>query len=143
MKIIRFIASLLTFGPIGGLLGFVFGNTKVLQIIMQANSEHEVEEQLESAVGIALGSVAIATLCFLVGATIHFIVARRSQVYPHYVWRLIFFNSIVFLLLFPLGTVLGGITLALLFSLQTFKKMRTVEQAPRLVPSKAAADDGL
>ena len=142
MRVARAIASLLTLGPIAGIVGHVDGKTRAYRLMGRSETE-TIAPQLADAISIALYSVAIGMLCYIIGVTAHLVIAKRSQVYPRYAWYLILASSIIFLFEFPLGTVLGGITITMLFTLQTFKNMKTVEPAPRPVPSKAAVDGGL
>ena len=79
-----------------------------------------------------MGSVLSFRLALRSGVTAHLVIAKSSQVYPRDAWYFILVNGIIFLFEFPLGTVLGGITITLLFTLQTFKNMKTVEHAAHL-----------
>ena len=119
MKVVRVIARILVLGPMGALVGYLVGKTKACRLIGPSEREAGARE-LANAIGIALISMAMGTLCFVVGLTGHFLIVRRSQVYARYARYLILAGSIIFLPRLSLGTVLGGVTMVLLFTLPTF-----------------------
>ena len=131
MKTIRMIASLLTAGPLLGLIGVITGLAQAHQGIV-ANQDVTVQLKVTIAHGlsIALYSALFGISAFVVGVVAHAVIANKTQSYITSVWRLIFSMSIVLTFLsFPFGAVLAAITLILLFTLDTFKRMRASNMA--------------
>jgi len=88
---------------------------------------------------VALSAALLGFVMFLIGVVLHAAIARKTGNYQKSVWILIFVMSV--LLCFaapPTGAVLGGVTLLLLFTLKTFKRMRDAGQA---VPDDSATAD--
>lgn len=137
MKKTRVIASVLVLSPLMGLIGVVAGMTGSLAELAQA-AEGIRTEALAVRISIALYSQAFALMAFPVGVFLHVFAAKRSGVYSRGAWILLFCMSILYLIQNPAGILLGGTTLVLLFTLQTFKNMRRGEQSTPACPEGCA-----
>jgi len=79
---------------------------------------------VRSAKLIVIYSVVYGYLFLPVGVCLHWIIAKKTESYPSWVWLAIFVSSVMLMFVyFPNGTISGGITLCLLFALPTFRKM--------------------
>ena len=58
------------------------------------------------------------------GVFLHWLIARATGVYANWVWNAILLGSILACWQFPLGTISGGYIVWLLFSSETFRRMR-------------------
>jgi len=137
MKKTRVIASVLALGPLVGLIGVVAGMTTSFAELAKA-AEDIRTEALAVRISIALYSQAFALIAFPVGVFLHSFAAKRSGIYSRGAWILMLCMSILYIIQNPAGIILGGTTVVLLFTLQTFKNMRNGEQAESTVPSEAA-----
>ncbi len=95
--------------------------------VVQTLSPNKVLDSRAIAADIASFAIYTAVcsiLLFPLGVFLHWIIAKRSNVHPYWVWWVIFTGSIVICFAFPVGTILGVITIWLLFVSDIFKKMR-------------------
>lgn len=123
MTILRIVATILVLGPFFGFAGTVYGQVGAFNVI----SESEVTKagDLAPYIYFALVATLIGLLAFLPGVFLHAVIAKRTGVYSMAVWILILTMSIFTCVMgFPIGTVLGLVSIILLFTLPTFKKMR-------------------
>jgi len=122
MKILRWLASLLVIGPLVGVIGTVYvmhAASTAVSSGAQPNAETIVH-----FLRIALFATFLGILAFLFGVVLHALVARKTGTYSRDVWILILAVSILLCVAaFPGGTVLGGATIILLFTLKTFRRM--------------------
>ena len=84
---------------------------------------------------IAIWADLIGSLAFCVGFWMHGFLANKTKIYSARLWKLLMVASIITCLFIPLGTVMGAIALVLLFNLDTFRKMKTANQAMHQRPS--------
>ncbi len=142
MKILRITATVLLHGPVFGMIGSMFGIMMAFRELVHV--QHDFTPGLIAQhVSLGVFATLLALVIFPLGLVLHGVIAACTQTYERRVWRIAVGSSVLLCLTNPVGVVLGGPALILLFTLQTFKNMRTAEPAPRHIPSKAAADDFL
>jgi hypothetical protein len=120
MRLLREIATLFVLGPLIGVAITVFGMLRLFNEI--AIDSSTVQRDL----GLILSSTSLGVVAFVFGVVLHAILAKKTGCYSNYTWRLMLTMSIVLCFLaFPIGVVM----LVLLFTLETFKKMRTTNRS--------------
>lgn len=124
MNSFRTIGTILVYGPVFGMLAVIISMVAAFMELANGKPNPDV---LANRIAIALYSAAFAVLAYVFGVIIHGVVAARTGVYSRKVWRLILMSSILFCITNPFGPIIGGATIALLFGLETFKKMRAAE----------------
>jgi len=120
---LRVVATVFVLGPILGLLPTIYGMVRAFNHAASSGGSTDVTALGES-VSLSLLATAVGIAVFPVGVLLHWLVARHAQTYPHWVRQTILLGSIVMCVAFPLGTVVGGVTIVLLFASKTFRKMR-------------------
>jgi hypothetical protein len=68
-----------------------------------------------------------------VGVFLHFLVARATGSYPRWIWQIVFLSCILACTMFPLGTIVGAVTLWRVIGSETFKKMRSGRTEPEII----------
>ena len=129
MRVLRAAADVLTLGPIAGIIGYAVTKAGALSLAARGGTETPAP-QLAFLISVALFCLALGVLSFMAGVTLHWFVARRSRKCPRHVWYVILAGSSAALFLFPAGTIIGGVTIILLFTLPTFQSA-----APGLPPA--------
>ena len=131
MRMLRWVASLLVVGPVVGLIFTAYGMVSSFLHVSQGGAKPN-PEFLSRCIQIALFATFLGILAFPLGVILHALVARKTGTYSRRVWILILEMSILLCLVaFPGGTVLGGVTIALLFILKTFRRMLRDEHPVR------------
>ena len=137
MKTIRIIATVMVLGPLVGLVGVVAGMTSSFAELAKAADDIRTDA-LATRISIALYSQAFSAIAFPAGVFLQGFAAKRSGIYLRSVWILMLCMSILYVIQNPVGIVLGGTALVLLFTLQTFKNMRIGEQHGGRISSEGA-----
>ena len=131
MKAIRGIATILVLGPLVGI------GVRILSYLWSIHTTAAnrgdsvaVQKALASGIAISIYAMLLGLVAFALGVLIHAVLARKTAIYSRRVWGLILVMSVVLCLDFPMGTLPGVITITLLFTLDTFRKMRSGRPCP-------------
>ena len=126
MKTIRIIATLLVLVSLIGLVVSVFG---IIEAHIRMSQQNTEPVAIAYCIAIALSAMWVSHLFFPIGVAIHGIIAHKTQTYSRRIWFLMVVISILFCFSFPVGTIIGGITIVLLYTLDIFRKMKASNQA--------------
>ncbi len=72
------------------------------------------------------------------GVLLHGIIARMTGIFAHWVWGVIFVGSALICANFPVGTIVGVGTICVLFTSDTFTRMRRRERSAEFGGKTAA-----
>ena len=126
MNVLRKIGTMLLYAPVIGMIGTMVAVGGAFDKLAETNGS-ATPETLAHHILVGVYATMFAIIAFPLGVMVHGVVAKRSGVYRRSVWRLILSSSILMCLSNPVGIFLGGPTIALIFKLNTFKKMKTAE----------------
>ncbi len=122
VSLLRGFATLLVLGPLIGLAFTTVGMLVVFQQIASGQSSAALRGlPSHTALVAALWSTGFGVVAFPLGMTLHAVLARATGEYSRYTWRLM--RNMSILLCFDALPV-GVISLILLFTIETFNKMR-------------------
>jgi hypothetical protein len=131
-KVPAFLRAVATLLVLGWLIGFLVTVSMMLATAFQIANSANTPPQTAAAdavvpaasLSLALRASFIGDALFPLGIFLHWIIARFTRVCPRWAWRTMFVSSVLFCVVFPVGTVLGGVALWLLFASDPFGKMR-------------------
>ena len=125
MKAAKTVATLLTLAPI---LSLIISVGAMLKVHNAMAAEDLPKAQLAASCGLGIGvilsSVLLGIILFAIGFALHGILAHRTAQYSKHTWNLLLLMSIITCLSIPLGAVIGIVAITLLFTLESYKKMR-------------------
>ena len=125
LNLLRIIATVLVLFSLIGIVAI--SCEMILAVYKDMSSPNAVvqsEAQVVNIASVALYKAIASILLFPVGVFLHWIIAKRSNIYHPWVWWVIFLGSVVICSAFPVGTIMGGCTLWFLFTSDTFRKRR-------------------
>jgi hypothetical protein len=119
MKVLRFIATVFALAPLIGLLVTLYGMITAYQTIPAGAAIHTAD--VARSVSMALIATFAGLLLFPLGVCLHWIVAKKTGSIPSWARRALFWGSLFACIDFPLGTIMGGVTIWLLVTSKTFR----------------------
>ena len=79
------------------------------------------QEATAKMLPVCLVATSCSLLLFPVGVFLHWMIAKRTGIFPSVARRSLFWGSLFMCILFPVGTIIGGVTLWLLINSETFR----------------------
>ena len=117
---LRILANIFLLGWLVGLLVTTYRMIRAFQS-MQINQPLKPDEVLADGISYALCATSLGFLLFPLGAILHWIVAKRTGIFPPWCRQSLFWSSVLFMCLgFPVGTLIGGIVLWQLYTSKAF-----------------------
>jgi hypothetical protein len=125
VALLRILAAVLVLSCLIGFLVTVYGMMAVFQSIGASGTVNT------AVVANNLSHVFLATsaglLCFPLGVILHWIIAKKTGVFPSWSRQSLFWGSLFMCIAFPVGTLMGGVTLWKLITSDVF---RVRDQSP-------------
>jgi hypothetical protein len=118
--LLRLIATVFVLAPLIGFLVTAAMMMHILNAGFNANGEAN-QRAIASSVSICLVTTSCSFLLFPVGVFLHWIIARKTHSFSSGARRALFWGSLFMCIGFPVGTILGGVTLWLLIASPVFQ----------------------
>jgi hypothetical protein len=120
---LRILATVFALSWIAGLLVTVVGMIEVFNAVTAANQEATAAKTLS----ICMIATSCGFLLFPVGVFLHWMIAKRTGVFPSVARQSLFWGSLFMCIAFPVGTIMGGVTLWLLTTSEAFRNEKRTE----------------
>jgi hypothetical protein len=121
LSFLRIAATVMVLSWLIGLLFTVYAMTSTLASARAADPE-------ETAKTISM-IMCVTSVCFLLfpfGAVLHWFLAKNTGFFSPQARQALFWSSLFMCIIFPVGTIMGGLTLWALFTSDTFRTKNTV-----------------
>ena len=124
VKILRYIAAFLILGPIFSTSAKLWAFIRAQTIFAEMGDNEQTVKAVASTIAINLYITVFGLFAVALGIFLQWWLARKTGEYSRSIWILSFAMAVLLCLGLTGGFIFGVILLILLFTLDTFKKMR-------------------
>ena len=124
VALLRILAAVLVLSCLIGFLVTVYRMTTVFQSIGGGTVNTAI---VANNLSYTLWATSVGFLCFPLGVILHWIIAKKTGVFPSWSRKSLLWGSLFMCIAFPVGTLIGGVTLWKLITSDVF---RVREQPP-------------